>query len=73
MSFKTEFFIYDLLFLLFGVVLRFFRSRRLLQGDERRAVFTLLGSTGCFLTPYLLVRVVKDGEDNGDDTTEPRP
>lgn len=73
MSFKTEFFIYVALFLLFSIVLGVVGVIRLLQGDERRAVLALMGSLGCFLMPHLLVRVVRGGGDKGDDTPEPGP
>lgn len=71
MSFKTELFIYVALFILFSIVLGVAGFIRLLQGDERRAVLALLGSFGCLLMPHLLARVLKSGNDNGDDTTEP--
>jgi predicted alpha/beta hydrolase len=71
MNFKTEFLVYIALFFVFGVALGFSGIRQLLPGDERRAIFTLLGSLVCFFMPYLLVRVLNSGGDNDDDTNEP--
>jgi len=64
---RTEFFIYVALFFMFSFALGFAGMRQLLQGDERRAVVTLLGSLACLLMPYLLNRVDKDGDNNDDD------
>ncbi len=70
MNARTEFFIYVALFYMFSFAPGFAGMRQLLQGDERQAVVTLLGSLTCLLMPYLLNRVAKNG-DKDDDTNEP--